>query len=75
VALRLPTLDELNEVTEVIAGKGVTFDRLSPENRAMVLKIAIEADISDTLADILHDTGNMSDWFKNSKLWEGRVDR
>lgn len=75
MALRLPTTAELDEVTEAIAGKGVTYDRLSPDQRATVLKIAIEADISDTLASILNDTGNMSDWFKNSKLWEGRIDR
>lgn len=74
MALRLPSADELNEVVELIAGKGVKFDRLSPDQRATVLKIAIQADISDTLADILNDTGHMANWFEKSRLWEGRLD-
>lgn len=74
MALRLPSESELNEVAELIAGKGVTYDRLSPDNRAMVLKIAIQADISDTLADMMNDTGHMANWFEKSRLWEGRID-
>ncbi|WLJ71212.1 hypothetical protein [Sphingomonas phage Birtae] len=74
MSLRLPSESELNEVAELIAGKGVTYDRLSPENRALIVKIAIQADISDTLAAMLDDTGKVADWFKHSKLWEGRID-
>lgn len=74
MTLRLPTTAELDEVTELIAGQGVKFASLAPDQRSTVLKIAIEADISDTLAAMLSDTGHMANWFEKSRLWEGRLD-
>lgn len=69
--IRIPSTAELNEVTEYVAGAGVEFSQLSPDNRATVLKIAIQADISHTLAQMLSDTGHMANWFQKSRLFEG----
>lgn len=74
MTLRLPSESELNEVAELIAGPGVKFVTLGPDQRATILKIAIQADISDTLADMMNDTGHMANWFEKSRLWEGRLD-
>jgi hypothetical protein len=74
MALRLPSDEELDEVAALIAGPGVKYLALAPDQRAKVLRIAIDADIADSMVDLLNYASHISVWFEKSKLWEGRID-
>lgn len=75
--LRLPSLDDLQAVVDLLTGGGTDYKQLPIANRVEVMRLAIEADKAQRLAlldDIRitidrmeTDTTLIGDWFKHSK--------
>jgi hypothetical protein len=69
--MRLPSQADLQRVTDLVTGGGVAFSALDPDRRLAVINTAIQADISDSLTNLIADTQHIGDWFRVSRTWEG----
>lgn len=111
MSIRLPNIEDLQAVVDLITGGGTDYRNLSNEIRLQIVDIAVKADMNDSLAlltelgdkidnlpvslaecetfttlnakltdlgnhmnNIAVDTDLIGQWFKLSKLWEGRVE-
>jgi len=59
MALRLPSLDDLQLVTDLVTGGGTNYRTLPPDLRLRVIETAIQADINDSLSMLTDLNGTL----------------
>lgn len=80
--MSVPEREDIDEMVTLIGGPNASFDALPPADKMRIIELVNQGDAVDELRQIREGIGNLDheltkvgDWFKNSKLWEGRVDR
>jgi len=68
MAIRLPDLADLQQVTDLITGGGVDYRQLTNEQRLAILKLAIQADTNESLAFITNNLNVINDTLDNLPL-------
>lgn len=71
--MRLPDYNDLDQMTKLVTGTDARFCDIDPANRVLIINLCLKADMADSMARLVGDVQDIRDWFKNSKLWEGRL--
>lgn len=67
--MSVPAMVDLDDMTALIAGNGVTFDSLAPDYRVKIVELVNGGDIYEMLENIQKELTKVGEWFANSKTY------
>lgn len=67
----LDDIDGMQQLTNLIAGDGVLFEQLTPEQKIKIVNLHIMNCINKNVYDIGVNLESQDQWFRHSKVFDG----